>query len=391
MIRLVRGGAVLAPQPLGIKDILILDRKIAAVADPGRIRVEGIEVAVVEAEGKTVLPGLIDTHVHLLGGGGEGGPTTRAPEITLDDIISSGVTTVVGCLGTDGTTRHMTSLLAKARALDTEGISTCIFVGSYEIPVVTITASVRSDLILIDKVIGAGEIALSDHRSSQPTFEDFSRLAAECRVGGMLGGKPGILHCHMGAGPRKLEMLFRLVQDTEIPISQVIPTHVNRNPELLAEGIAFIRQGGFIDLTADEDPEVESEGHMSIASALRQCLENQADLSHITISSDSNGSLPVFDAQGNLEGLTIATQKSLLNNLRHLVEKHILKLEEAVRLWTANPASFYKFTQKGAISPGRDADLILLDEALNLTDVFARGRPMMADGQLLVRGTFAKA
>lgn len=389
MIRLVRGGSVFAPQPLGIKDILILDEKIAALAEPGRLRFEGIEVAVVEAEGKTVLPGLIDTHVHILGGGGEGGPTTRAPEIALKDIITSGVTTVVGCLGTDGTTRHMTSLLAKARALDAEGISTRIFIGSYELPVVTLTGSVRSDLILIDKAIGAGEIALSDHRSSQPTFEDFSRLAAECRVGGMLGGKPGILHCHMGAGPKKLEMLFRLVRDTEIPITQIIPTHVNRNPELLAEGIAFIRQGGFIDLTAEEDPELESEGHMSISSALRQCLENQANLSHITVSSDSNGSLPVFDAQGSLERLTIATQKSLLNNLRHLVKKHLLKLEDVVRLWTANPASFYKFTRKGVLSPGRDADLILLDESLNLTDVIARGRPMMADGRLLVKGTFA--
>ena len=142
----------------------------------------------IDASGKTVLPGFVDGHVHILGGGGEGGPATRAPEISITDIITSGVTTIIGLLGTDGTTRHMESLLAKARGLEIEGITTYILSGSYEIPVVTITKNVRTVLIVIDKVIGAGEIAISDHRSSQPTFQEFSQVAAECRVGGMLGG-----------------------------------------------------------------------------------------------------------------------------------------------------------------------------------------------------------
>src|SRR5512135_825123 len=225
MITLIRGGEVFAPEPLGRKDILIAGGRIEAVAEPGSLGIDGLAAEAVEAAGRLVVPGLIDPHVHILGGGGEGGPTTRAPEIRVEDIAGNGVTTVIGCLGTDSVTRHMTSLLAKARALEIEGITTFIFSGSYEIPVKTLTGSVRGDLVLIDKVVGAGEIALSDHRSSQPTFDEVARLAAECRVGGMLGGKAGVLHVHMGDGKRRLDVLFRLVRETEIPATQVVPTH----------------------------------------------------------------------------------------------------------------------------------------------------------------------
>ena len=391
MLTLIRQGTVFAPDPLGTKDILVSDGTIAAVSEPDKIHIKGMDFEVVDASEKIIIPGLIDSHVHILGGGGEGGPATRAPEITIEDIISSGVTTVIGCLGTDGTTRHMESLLAKARGLEAEGVTTYIFSGSYQIPPVTITGSIRSDLILIDKVIGAGEIAISDHRSSQPTFEEFSRLAAECRVGGMLGGKAGILHLHLGDGPRKLEMLFRLIKETEIPATQVIPTHVNRNPRLFAEAIKFIQSGGFIDLTAGDDPEARGGSEVSIGEAIRLLLEKKASLSQVTISSDSNGSLPIFDDKGNLLGLTVATQKSLLKNIRHLVQKNVLKLQDAVKLLTVNPAIFYKLHQKGEIQTGKDADLLLLDKNLNMTDSFAMGRMMMADKKLLARGTFSSA
>jgi len=391
MLTLIRQGTVFAPDPLGTKDILVSDGTIAAVSEPDKIHIKGMDFEVVDASEKIIIPGLIDSHVHILGGGGEGGPATRAPEITIEDIISSGVTTVIGCLGTDGTTRHMESLLAKARGLEAEGVTTYIFSGSYQIPPVTITGSIRSDLILIDKVIGAGEIAISDHRSSQPTFEEFSRLAAECRVGGMLGGKAGILHVHLGDGPRKLEMLFRLIKETEIPATQVIPTHVNRNAKLFAEAIKFIQSGGFIDLTAGDDPEARGGIEVNIEEAIRLLLEKKASFSQVTISSDSNGSLPVFDDKGNLQGLTVATQKSLLRNIRHMVKKNVLKLQDAIKPLTVNPAIFYKLHQKGEIQTGKDADLLLLDENLNVTDSFAMGRMMMANKKLIARGTFSSA
>lgn len=389
MITLLQNGNIFAPAPLGKKDILILGNKIGAVGQPGKIKVTGIDVQIIDASEKTITPGFIDSHVHILGGGGEGGPATRTPEIALEDILSSGVSTVIGCLGTDGTSRHLESLLAKARGLEEEGITTYIFSGSYEVPVVTITGSVRSDLILIDKVIGAGEIAISDHRSSQPTFEEIARLAAECRVGGMLGGKAGILHLHVGDGQRKLGLLFRLIKETEIPAIQVIPTHVNRNRQLLEEAITFVHQGGYIDLTAGINPEPEDNKEQSIATAIQLCLRKKASLSQITISSDSNGSLPLFNKKGGLIGLTIATQKSLLKNFRYLIKKKILSLENTLKLFSTNPATFYKLEQKGKIDVGKDADLILFDKYYNITDFFVKGCPMIIQGKLTAKGTFS--
>ncbi len=388
MAILIRQARVNSPSSLGLKDILIAGNRIEAVGEPGEIKLQGVNIETVEGKGKVLLPGLIDSHVHILGGGGEGGPATRAPEIAVEDIISSGVTTLIGCLGTDGITRHMTSLLAKARALEVEGITTYIYSGSYEIPVKAMTGSVRSDLVLIDKVIGAGEIAVSDHRSSQPTFEEIARLAAECRVGGMLGGKAGVLHIHMGDGGKRLELLFRLIKETEIPASQVIPTHVNRNRQLLDEAIEYVLAGGHMDLTAGVDPEDESDSDVSVETAVRLCLEKNVPLAQVTVSSDSNGSLPVFDKLGNLVGLTIATQRTLFKKFRSLVGRKILTLEQAAQLFAANPARFYKLHQKGEIKEGKDADLILLDQDLNLTDVIAKGRIMMTGGKLLAKGTF---
>jgi len=388
MMTLIRGGEVFAPEPLGRKDILVAGGVIEAVGEPGRLAAGGFETEVVDAAGRRVVPGLVDPHVHILGGGGEGGPATRAPEIRIEDIVASGVTTVIGCLGTDGVTRHMTSLLAKARALEAEGVSTFIFSGSYEVPVRTLTGSVRSDLVLVDKVIGAGEIAVSDHRSSQPTFEEIARLAAECRVGGMLGGKAGVLHLHLGDGPRGLDLLFRLVRETEIPVTQVIPTHITRNRRLFEQGLDWVAAGGAIDVTVGPDP-ASGDPDVAFEELIAAFGRRGLPLTRVTASSDGNGSMPVFDAEGRLVRLTIATEADLLRKLREVVRRGLLPLETALRIFSTNAADLYQLGRKGRIEPGRDADLLVLDGDLGLVDVLARGTRLMAGGKLLARGTFS--
>lgn len=388
MFTLIKEGHIFAPQSLGPRDLLIAGNQIQAIRPPGEIQIKGTPVKEIDASEKLIIPGIIDSHVHILGGGGEGGPTTRAPEITIKDIVSSGVTTLIGCLGTDGTTRHMESLLAKARGLQQEGVSTYIFTGSYQFPVITLTKDVCVDLILIDKVIGAGEIAVSDHRSSQPTFEEFARLASQCRVGGMLGGKPGVLHCHIGSGSRKLDMLFQLIEETEIPPTQVIPTHTNRNSELFEEAVRFIQEGGFMDITAPTDPQSPHGNELTLAECIQICKKKKSDLSHITVSSDSNGSLPIFNEKGQLVGLTVGTQKSLLDNFKFLIQSNILTLEETIPLFSTTPAQYYHFSQKGEIKEGKDADLILLNKDYELTDSLAMGKILMSSGKIKVKGTF---
>ena len=386
MLTIIRNAQVISPEPLGVRDLLVAGERIEALASPGGFSIAGVEVDEIDASGLYVLPGMVDSHVHLLGGGGEGGPATRAPEMRVEKIVESGVTTVIGCLGTDGLTRHMSSLMAKARGLMAEGITAYIYVGSYELPVQNLTGSVRSDLALLPVVLGAGEIAISDHRSSQPTFDELARLAAECRVGGMLGGKPGILHLHLGDGERGLELVFRIINETEIPITQIIPTHCNRNPKLLEEAFRFLADGGRVDLTAGIGHHAPS---MTVEAAMRLAVDNEAPLDRISVSSDANGSLPVFDEDGQLAGLGVGDQMSMLEQLRGIVRSGILELPDAAALFTKNPAGFYGLHHKGRVAAGKDADLMFLNQDLEFVHLLARGQRAVTDGKVVLHGTFS--
>lgn len=249
MLKLIKNGKVHAPDYLEQKDILLIGDKIGYIAEQIDEPKNFVDIEVIDASGKLVVPGFIDSHVHILGGGGEGGFKTRTPEIQLTDLTRGGVTTVVGCLGTDGTTRSMAGLLAKARGLEEEGITTFIYTGNYAVPVRTITGNIQDDIIMIDKVIGVGEIAISDHRSAQPTVQEITRIAAEARVGGILSGKAGIVNIHVGSGSRKVDFLLDIAENTEIPIKQFVPTHMNRNQELFEQAIYYAKKGGIVDFT----------------------------------------------------------------------------------------------------------------------------------------------
>jgi isoaspartyl dipeptidase IadA len=239
LLTLIKNAEAYAPEYLGKKDVLLADSKIILIEDCIDHVNTSIPIHVVDAAHDIIAPGFIDSHVHIIGGGGEGGYKTRTPELMLTDATTAGVTTIVGVLGTDGTTRRMESLLAKARGLEEEGISCFIHTGSYQIPVKTLTTSIEEDLILIDKIIGVGEIAISDHRSSEPTFEELVKAASAARNGGILSGKAGILEVHVGDGKRKLSLLNQIADETDLPIRQFHPTHINRNEELFKEGIQF--------------------------------------------------------------------------------------------------------------------------------------------------------
>lgn len=380
MIKIIKNANVYSPEPIGKRDILILGEHIALLDNHIPVPTGLGEVEVVDVKGATVVPGFIDQHVHIIGGGGEGGPATRTPEIQLSQITTNGVTTVVGCLGTDGTTRHMYSLLAKARALEIEGITTYIYTGAYEVPTRTITENVRNDLILIDKVIGVGEIAISDHRSAQPDLVEIRKLAAEARVGGMLSGKPGLVHFHVGGGPRGIQPIFDILETSELPITIFTPTHMNRTPELLEQGAAFAKRGGKVDITA---------GPEAYKGIMRLLNEFNVPISNITISSDGNGSLPKFDQGGNLIGLGVGSVRANLDTWRDVMVKGHVPMEEALKLLTTNVAQNLNLQgKKGCIIAGANADLVELTDDLEVNRVWAKGRLMVDKSEAIVKGTF---
>lgn len=386
---LIKNAKVYAPEDLGDLDVLTGGGQILKIGkDLPAETAYGVEV--IDGTGKVLMPGLIDAHVHILGGGGEGGAKTRTPELMLSDAVSGGVTTVVGCLGTDGCTRTMESLLAKAKGLEEEGITTYVYTGSYQVPARTLTGSIMDDIILLEKVVGTGEIAISDHRSSQPKKKEFARIVADTRVGGILSGKAGLVNIHMGDGENKLKFLRYVVKKTEIPPSNMLPTHINRNRALMEDGIDYAKNlGGYIDLTTSSDPDHLDPDEVKASAGLKMALDAGVPSDHVTFSSDGQGSLPVFDAQGRFAGLGVGKVASLYREMRDAALTEGVPLTDALKAVTQNPATLLKLPKKGRIEEGADGDLVLADrKTLAIDTVLAKGKVLMRNGQVLVKGTF---
>lgn len=377
MLKILQQAHIFTPEDIGIQDILIADGRIAHIA-PHIPLPQGLgEVEVVDCRNKLLMPGLIDGHVHILGGGGEGGPATRTPEITLSHITRYGVTTIFGVLGTDGTTRSVESLITKAKALEIEGITTFCFTGSYEIPSPTISKSVRDDVILIEKVIGV-KVAISDHRSAHPTLNELGRMAMEARVGGLIGGKAGITHLHVGPGQAGIQPLFDLLEVCDLPIQNLLPTHMARSQMLLDQGVRFTKMGGHIDITAS-DKAIE---------AVQYVLSEGAPLDKITISSDGNGSMPRFDANNNYIGIGVGSIGTVYENFQAFVAAG-MTLTQALHFFSVNQASFFGLTgRKGCIAIEADADLLITDQDLKIDQVWAKGKCLVDQGEPIVWGTF---
>ncbi len=361
-VKLIRKIKVYAPENIGEMDILIAGDKIADVyrdLSPWKA-VEGVEV--IDGRGFIALPGFIDGHVHVLGGGGEGGFSTRTRELEAWDIVSSGVTTLVGCLGTDSAGRSMENLIAKVKELKEFGLNAYAYSGSYHVPVKTLTGSIERDIVFIEEVIGAGEIAIADHRSSQPTMQELARIAAEAHVAGMLSGKAGIVNFHVGDGKRGLGLLREMLDSTDLPKCQLYPTHTNRNEKVFMEAIEYALRGGIVDMTTSTNEHFIKKGEVPCAKGLSRMLDAGVPIENITFTSDGGGSLPAFDENGDYEGMSPAKVSSLLEAVAKSVREENVPLDQAIRVATTNPARILKLLGKGQIKKGFDADILILDQ-----------------------------
>jgi len=387
----------------GPGDVFIADRRIAAIRLPDEpplplpAEASSPLLEVVDARGLLALPGLVDAHVHLTGGGGESGFRSRVPRQQLSDLVRAGVTTAVGVLGTDGITRTMRDLIATTLGLREEGLSAFCYTGNYAVPVVTLTGSVRDDIAFCDPIVGVGELALSDHRSSQPTLDELLRIASDAYVAGLASGKAGIVHLHLGDGPRGLDLLCRALAIAELPARLFQPTHLNRNPRLFAEARALCakRRAADLpqpawDLTAFPAEDCTGET-LSAAEAALIWWREGLPMDCLSVSSDGGGCLPTFDDAGHLTHMGVGRATTLLETLRALVDAG-MPLHLAAPLVTATPARNLGLPAKGRLVAGADADIVLLDPSLGLSAVIAGGRFLYRNGALWPagRGTFEK-
>jgi len=387
MLTLIKNVECYAPAPQGSVDILIANNVIAHIAPD--IKLSSSLVKVIDGSNLIAIPGLVDSLVHISGGGGEGGFHTRTPQMSLTDATLNGVTTVVGALGTDGTTRTLPDLIAKAKGLSIEGISAYCYTGSYHLPARTITGNVTDDIVLVDTMIGVGEVAIADHRAAEPTVQALAELAAQARSGGMISGKAGVVYIHTGDGKRQLSLLHEVIDKTDIPAHQFYPTHINRNQNLLEAGIAWTQCGGVIDMTTSTNEQFIEEGEIPAPDAIAYCLAKGVSADQLSMSSDGNASLPVFDSRGMLVGLEVGKVGSLFEAFKALVLQHNISLEDAVKVVSSTPASMLKLRQKGKLEKGCDADIVLYKKStLDIVHVIAKGKHVVENGNAIVKGTF---
>jgi len=388
MLKLIKNAEVWSPEYLGQQDVLIADGRIAAINTDIDLNSQSVDVQVIDATGLWLMPGFVDPLAHFNGGGGEGGFHTRTPDMPITDAFSAGITTMVSGLGTDASTRSLMDMLAKARGLENEGLSTFCYTGSYEYPIKTISGSVRDDLILIDKFIGVGEVAIADKRGSQITPHELARLAADAKVGGLLSGKSGIVFLHVGDEPSMLSVAEHACADFDVTANQFYPTHINRHRQLMESAVRFARQGAVLDLTTSTTPELLAAGEIAAADALGELLELGVDENHISFSTDCNASLPDFDKAGKLRGLKVGRAQSLLESVQQALAKGI-PTTKVLKAAGTNAADRLKLQRKGHIAVGADADILLMNqEDQSITYVIAKGEMVVELGKPLKFGEF---
>ncbi|MFL5612981.1 MAG: amidohydrolase family protein [Gemmatimonadaceae bacterium] len=366
MFVLIEDAEVYDPEPLGKRSILIVDEKIQKVGSVDRAALErvGVEVEVVNADGCLALPGFIDPHEHLLGGSGEGSLALQTPMLFPREILRAGITSVVGTLGVDTTMKTIAGLLARVKTLREEGLSAWMWSGGYNVPPTTVMGTIREDMLFVDEVIGAGEVAISDERSLNQSSQELAKLVRDTHVGGLLSGKAGLTHFHVGEEEKRLQPLQELIEEFHVKPEWLYPTHVQRNERLLREAIDLANAGAAVDFdVVNED----------LAKWFRFYLENGGPLERLTVSSDADSSTPDIFAE----------------QIRGLATTHGFSLDLVLPLVTTNPANVLKLKGKGRIAAGCDADLLIVaPDTLELRDVITRGQFGMRNGSVVHREKF---
>ena len=377
---LIKNVEVYSPVYMGRKDVLVCNDKIEWISDNIDKMPEHCQI--LDGEDQLLVPGIIDQHVHITGGGGEGSFHTRTPELQMSEMIESGVTTVVGLLGTDGMTRSVENLYAKAAALNEEGVTAYMLTGAYGFPSPTITGEVDRDIVFIKEVLG-GKLAISDHRAPNITVDELIHLASKTRVAGMMSGKPGAVILHIGDEPEGFDPVYEALEKSGIPIRVFRPTHVNRNAKLLETGYGFLEKGGYIDYTCG------MKGQPSPGECIAEAIKRKLPTEHITISSDGHGSWSNYAEDGTLLEIGVSGIDSLFNELLYMVKKLDMPLEVSLSYMTSNVAEALNLSaQKGYVKEGADADLLMLTKDLGLQSVIARGQIMMEQGRIKKKGTY---
>jgi beta-aspartyl-dipeptidase (metallo-type) len=372
MLTLLKGGHVYSPSDCGVSDVLIAGTRIAKVDTKIDMPSIGKLLKVIDVSGKILVPGFIDQHVHILGGGG---PSSRIPELQQTALNTNGITTIVGLLGLDTVSKTLDTLLMKAKSLEIDGTNTFIYAGGFDFPPNTITGNLKRDLAIIDKVIGV-KIALGEELGAQPSSQSLAQIFSDTVAGAKLGQKPGIIHIHIGdcLGRDPFSIIANAMDESGVSGKHIVLTHINWNMDILKRAVAFADKGTFLNLDSIFRPKYGANDAVLASNAITILLNAGIPLERVTMTTDANSVItPSFYATG-LETLWIA--------IKEIYESGTLDLSAALNLVTRNPANILNLSHtKGKIEEQADADIQILTPDLNLFALTSKGKFLIEQGK----------
>lgn len=169
-----------------------------------------------------------------------------------------------------------------------------------------------------------------------------------------------------------------------------------------APGRAQGTPGAGVDQYALYDPELYSEVicdeiGIHVVPDLIKMLIRAKGVEHVCLITDSMCSRENFknneeagiwygpDLNYDDEGCLAGSRLTLDNACRNLMVHTGYGLCHAIRMATLNPAKVLKLDQQlGSIAPGKIANLIIIDDTVNIRSVFLEGELAVQDGELLV-------
>ncbi len=340
----------------------------------------------VSATGQTAIPGFIDVHIHGAGGHDVMEGTEEAMSVVAKTLARHGTTSFVATTVTASPEDITRSVEGIARYI-TRQLST----GASQAEVL----GIHYEGPFLNKVRRGVHPAEWIQLPSAELLQRFLRAAAgNARILTIAPELLGALPCVKAAREAGLVVAMGHTDATYEQARAAIAQGVRHAVHVYNAMRPFShRDSGVIGavLTSSEvTGELIADGVHVEEAAMRMLLQAKGAAGVILISDglsatgmpDGKYMLGKFEvtvaggvcrnAEGKLAGSTLTLDRALRN-----VVALGIPLADAVRMLTLNPATLLGIEfKKGALRTGADADIVLLDENLHVTNVWTRGLPL---------------
>ena len=357
----------------------------ARILAPGWLHVSGERVAGVgpgdpprppdlDVPDATVVPGFVDTHVHGGGGAAFDGGDRTAVEQAVRAHRAHGTTTTVASLVTDTPQGLARSASALADLVD-EGLLAGIHL---EGPWLSAERAGAHDPALlgpptpesVDRLVEAcrGRLRMATLAPELPGAYDAIRRLVAAGVVVAIGHTEATydqtraaLDVGATAGTHLFNAMRGLHHREPGPIAALLE-HPDAYVELIADGVHV--HPAVLGLAAAAKP------HRAVlvtdAMAAAAAADGDYRLGRLEVT--------VREGVARLRGGAIAgSTATMASAVRFAVRRAGLSLEDAVRAATSTPAALHGLDHVGDLRPGADADLVVLDDDLEVQRVMRRG------------------